>query len=252
MDSAQYPSLKDKSVLVTGAARGIGAAIAIAFAAQGARLVLDDLPERSAQLAEVAKKAEAFGVPVKMVIADIRDEAQVAELVAAARETYGKIDVLVNNAGIVYDLDWDTKTKEQWHDTLDTNLVGPYLLIRAAKDMLLASKGVVVNITSTNGYKAMNPFSLDYDASKAGLITLTHNAAAAMAPDVRVNAIAPGWVNTTMNSDLAEEIVDKETGKIFAGRFAEPHEIASVAVFLASDDARYINGTTVTVDGGYQ
>ncbi len=252
MESTIYPSLKDKVVLVTGAARGIGRATALAFAQQGALLVINDLFQRSEELEKTKVDIGEFGVRVEALIADVREEVDVRKLVKTAIDIFGKVDVLVNNAGIVYDLDWHSKTKQQWRDTLDTNLIGPYLLIREAREALLSSKGTVINITSTNAYKSMNPFSLDYDASKAGLITLTHNIAAALAPDVRVNGIAPGWVNTDMNQDLSEEIVDEETKKIFMGRFADSGEIASVAVFLASDQARYINGATLTVDGGYQ
>lgn len=249
---AMYPNLKDKIVLITGSARGIGRATALAFAAQQSVLVINDLPERSSELENTKHEIEELGAKVETVIADVREEAEVKKLVHTAIETFGSIDVLVNNAGIVYDLDWEIKTKNQWRDTLDTNLIAPYLLIRETRENLRASKGSVVNITSTNAFKAMNPFSLDYDASKAGLITLTHNAASALAPFVRVNAIAPGWVNTDMNKGLSQDVVQKETEKIFIKRFAEAEEIAAVVVFLASDEARYINGATLTVDGGYQ
>lgn len=250
--NARYKDLAGKVVIVTGAARGIGKAIALAFAEQGATLVIDDLTIREDLLQQTKSEIAALGVSVEAVIADVRNETDVKRLIQTTVDTYGQIDVLVNNAGIVFDVDWETKTTEQWKDTLDTNLVGSYLLIREARKYLLASKGSVINISSTNAYKAMSPFSLDYDASKAGLITLTHNTAAALAPGVRVNAIAPGWVNTEMNADLSADVVKEETGKIFMKRFAEPEEISSVATFLASDAARYINGTTITVDGGYQ
>lgn len=252
MQSTIYPSLKDKVVLVTGAARGIGRAIAFAFAHQGALLVINDLLARDEELKKTKEEIASLNGKVEMLIADIREEGDVQKLIKATLEVFGRIDVLVNNAGIVYDVEWDYKTKQQWNDTLDTNLIGPYLLIREARDALLASKGSVINIASTNAYKAMSSFSMDYDASKAGLITLTHNSASALAPHVRVNAIAPGWVDTDMNKDLPQEIVQGEISKIFKGRFAEPNEIASVALFLASTDAQYVNGTTITVDGGYQ
>lgn len=250
--NATYPDLVGKVVIVTGAARGIGKAIALQFAQQKAKLVIDDLAEKEDLLKAVKEDIEALGSDVVAVLADVRKEEDVSLLIKRAVDTFGRIDVLINNAGIVYDVDWDAKTEEEWGATLQTNLIGPYLLIRHAKEFLLASKGAVINMTSTNAYKAMNPFSLDYDASKAGLITLTHNAAKALAPHVRVNAIAPGWVDTDMNATLPKEIVEQETGKIFQERFASPNEIARVAVFLASQEAGYINGTTVTVDGGYQ
>ncbi|HEY1041383.1 MAG TPA: SDR family oxidoreductase [Candidatus Paceibacterota bacterium] len=252
MKPAIYSDIKEKVVLVTGAARGMGKAIALAFAQQGAHLVINDLPERAKLLNQTAQEIIDLNMKVEALIADVRLEDDIKKLISTALATYGRIDVLVNNAGIAYDKDWETKTKDEWHDTLDTNLIGPYLLIREAREALIESKGSVINITSTNAYKAMSAFSLDYDASKAGLITLTHNTASGLAPHVRVNAIAPGWVNTDMNSELPQEFIDQETKKVFAGRFAEPEEIASVAVFLASDEAQYVNGATITVDGGYQ
>ncbi len=246
-----YPDLSQKVVLVTGAARGIGRAIALAFAGQGAQLIIDDLPNQADELTLLESTLRAQGVVVTKVVADVRDADAVQALIKTSIAEYKKIDVLVNNAGIVFDKEWTEKTVTEWHDTLDTNLIAPYLLAKAATPYLRESHGVIVNIASTNAYKAMNPFSLDYDASKAGQITLTHNLAAVLAPDVRVVGVAPGWVDTDMNKDLPKKIIETETNKIFLRRFAGPEEIADVVVFLASLQARYITGTTVTVDGGY-
>jgi 3-oxoacyl-[acyl-carrier protein] reductase len=247
-----YPELEGKVVLITGAARGIGKSIAVEFAKQKAKLVIDDLPEREGLLKNTKDEINLIGAEAVYVIADVRKESEIKTLVAEAINSFGRIDVLINNAGIVYDIEWDKKSEKEWGDTLSTNLIGPYLLIKHAKDALQKSGGTIINISSTNAFKAMNPLSLDYDASKAGLITLTHNAAKALAPNIRVNGIAPGWVNTDMNSSLSDEIIKQESEKIFVNRFATPKEIAAVAVFLASDSATYINGTTITVDGGYQ
>jgi len=249
---AQYSDLKDKVAIVTGAARGIGKATALELAAQGVRLIIDDLPEREDLLLQTADLIKASGGDALAVIADIRLEDDIKRLIAKTIETYGQIDILVNNAGIVYDIDWELKTEEQWKDTLATNLIGPYMLMREVSTYLKQTKGSIINITSTNAYKVMNPFTLDYDASKAGLITLTHNAAKALAPDVRVNAIAPGWVDTDMNADLSKEHIQEEKAKIFKERFARAEEIATIVSFLASSSASYINGTTITADGGYQ
>jgi len=252
MKKVIYPNLEGKVAIVTGAARGIGKAISLALGAQGVKLVIDDLPIRQELLEQTKKEADDLGYTVSNILADVRNEKQVQSIIDLALTNHGQIDILVNNAGIVFDTDWNTKTVEQWRETLETNLIAPYLTTKAAETELTKTKGCVINIASTNAYKAMSPFSLEYDASKAGLITLTHNTASALAPGVRVNAVAPGWVNTEMNSDLQKEIIDEETSKIFQKRFADPEEIASVVVFLASEEAQYINGTTVTVDGGYQ
>lgn len=164
---------------------------------------------------------------------------------------YGRIDVLVNNAGIAIDVDFNERKIKDWHDTLDTNLVGVYLVSKyVGKYMKQQEYGKIVNITSTNGMDTMYTYSVDYDASKAALINLTKNLAIEFSPHVNVNAVAPGWVDTEMNADLSKEYLREEKKKILLQRFAEPEEIAETVLFLASDKARYIDGETIRVDGG--
>lgn len=167
-------------------------------------------------------------------------------------QEFGRIDVLVNNAGIALDKEFEDRTVDDWHNTIDTNLIGPFLVSKyVGNEMLKVKSGKIINVSSTNGINAFFPTSIDYDASKAGIINLTHNLALQYAPYINVNSVAPGWVNTDMNKDLPEDLINEETEKIYLKRFAEPEEIAKVIYFLASDDARYINGEIIKVDGGY-
>ena len=167
-------------------------------------------------------------------------------------EKFGKIDVLVNNAGIVIDKEFEDRTVEDWKQTLNVNLIAPFILTKlVGKEMLKQKSGAIINISSTNGLNTYYPTSVDYDASKSGLISLTYDSAVQFAPFVRVNAIAPGWVNTEMNKDLPEDFVKEETERILVKRFCEPKEIARVVTFLASDDASFINSTVIKVDEGW-
>ncbi len=241
-----------KVAIVTGSQRGIGRATIIEFASRGYDVVIDYIEEeeRAFELKELIENE--YGVRALTIKADVRDEEQVDRMVDEVISAFGRIDVLVNNAGIAIDKEFEDRTILDFRDTINTNLIGPYIVAkRVGEEMLKAKSGKIVNISSTNGINAFFPTSLDYDASKAGLINLTHNLALQFAPYINVNAIAPGWVNTEMNKDLPQDLIDDETSKIYLGRFAEPEEIAKVIAFLASDDARYINSEVIKVDGGY-
>ena len=136
--------------------------------------------------------------------------------------------------------------------TLDINLIAPFVLTKlVGKEMMKQKSGAIINISSTNGLNTYYPTSVDYDASKSGLISLTYDSAVQFAPYVRVNCVAPGWVNTEMNKELPEDFVKEETERILVKRFAEPKEIAKVVVFLASEDASFVNSTVIKVDGGW-
>ena len=173
-------------------------------------------------------------------------------MVDVAIKEFGKIDVLVNNAGIVIDKDFEDRTIDDWKQTLDINLIAPFVLTKLiGKEMLKQKSGAIINISSTNGLNTYYPTSVDYDASKSGLISLTYDSAVQFAPYVRVNCIAPGWVNTEMNKELPEDFVKDETERILVKRFGEPEEIAKVVAFLASEDASFVNSTVIKVDGGW-
>ena len=242
----------NKVVLVTGSQRGIGRATIIEFARRGYDVVIDYIEEEERAIELKDYVENEYGVKALTIKADVREEVDVDKMVKEIIATFGRIDVLVNNAGIAIDKEFEDRTIKDFRDTINTNLIGPYIVAkRVGEEMMKVKSGKIVNISSTNGINVFFPTSLDYDASKAGLINLTHNLALQFAPYINVNSIAPGWVNTEMNKDLPQDLVDDETSKIYLGRFAEPEEIAKVIVFLASDDARYINSEVIKVDGGY-
>ena len=173
-------------------------------------------------------------------------------MVDIALNKFGKIDVLVNNAGIIIDKEFEEKTIEDWKQTLNINLIAPFILTKLiGKEMVKNKSGAIINISSINGINTYHPSSADYDASKSGLISLTFDSAVEFSPYVRVNCIAPGWVDTEMNKDLSEDYVKEEIERILVRRFGRPEEIAKVATFLASDDASFINSTVIKVDGGW-
>lgn len=240
-----------KVALITGASRGIGAAIARKMAANHYDIVINYL--NSQEQAEALKKEleDMYKVNVLTIQADVSNENDVKQMVEEVIQTFGHIDCLVNNAGIAIDSLVEDKKKEDFQKILDVNLIGPFLVSReVAKYMLERKEGNIVNISSNAGIDAYYPYGLDYDASKAGLISLTHNLATLYAPYIRVNSIAPGWVMTEMNKELDEDYIKEEESKILLKRFANPEEIANVVAFLASDEASYINNAVIPVDGG--
>jgi 3-oxoacyl-[acyl-carrier protein] reductase len=243
--------LTGKVALVTGASRGIGRATALELAKEGCDVVVNY--EKSTDHAEkVVKEIKKLGRKAIAIQCDVSNEKNVEKMVEQTNKEFGKIDILVNNAGIVFDVPFFERTVEQWKRTLDVNLIGTFLTSKyAAKHMLQQKSGTIINISSTNGIHTYHPDSIDYSASKAGVINATKSMAMQFSPHIRVNAIAPGWIDTDMNKDLPSEYVKTETDKILLKRFAHPEEIAKVIVFLASDDASYVNGSTLLVDGGY-
>lgn len=239
-------------VVVTGGTRGIGEAISREFAQKGYDIVINFV--NSEEKANNLKKEleEKYAIKVLPVKADISNEEECKMLVEKSINEFGKIDVLVNNAGIVIDKEFDDRTIEDWKQTLNVNLIAPFVLTKlVGKEMLKQKSGAIINISSTNGLNTYYPTSVDYDASKSGLISLTYDSAVQFAPFVRVNAIAPGWVNTEMNKELPDDFVKDEIERILVKRFAEPEEIAKVVTFLASEDASFVNSTVIKVDGGW-
>lgn len=242
----------NKSVLITGGTRGIGEAISREFAKKGYDIIINyvNSSEKAQNLKQELEKE--YNIKVLPIQADISNEIEIKNMVDTAIKEFGKIDVLVNNAGIVIDREFEDRTVEDWKKTLDINLIAPFVLIKlVGKEMMKQKSGSIINISSTNGLNTYYPPSVDYDASKSGLISLTYDSAVQFAPYVRVNCVAPGWVNTEMNKELPEDFVKEETERILVKRFAEPEEIAKVVVFLASEDASFVNSTVIKVDGGW-
>mgnify|MGYP003290379958 FL=1 len=242
----------NKNVLVTGGTRGIGEAIAREFAKKGYDIIINYVKsnEKAKKLKEELE--ETYNIKALPIKADLSNETEINNMVDVAIKEFGKIDVLVNNAGIVIDKEFEDRTIEDWRQTLDINLIAPFVLTKlVGKEMLKQKSGAIINISSTNGLNTYYPTSVDYDASKSGLISLTYDSAVQFAPYVRVNCIAPGWVNTEMNKELPEDFVKDETERILVKRFGEPEEIAKVVAFLASEDASFVNSAVIKVDGGW-
>lgn len=242
---------KDKVAIVTGGSRGIGSAIVRDLASHNCNVCINY--NNSFNEAKKLKEEleQRYQTKILLAKADISKEEEIVKLVENVYNYFGRIDILINNAGIAIDTTIEDKTVDNFHKTLDTNLIGPFLLSReVSKHMLKQKDGSIINISSTNGIDTYYSYSLDYDASKAGLISLTHNLAEIYAPYIRVNAVAPGWVNTEMNKELDSVFKKNEENDIYLGRFAEPEEIAKVVTFLVSSDASYINGEIIRVDGG--
>lgn len=241
-----------KVALITGGARGIGRATAIEFAQRGYNVVINYHYSREAadQLKAGLENHLGGGSRVLTLQADVSNEIEVLSMVSAIMKEFGRIDVLVNNAGIVFDRDFDQITVEEFKRTLEVNVLGAFLVARAVSKHMQKG-GAIVNVSSTNGTKTISPDCLDYNISKVGLQSLTRDLAYQLRPNIRVNAVAIGWADTDMNKDLPADYIAEERAKIYLERFANPSEIAKAIVFLASDDASYINGEILTIDGGY-
>ncbi len=240
-----------KTVLVTGSSRGLGKSTIIKFAENGYNVVINY--NNSEKVAYELQKyiEDNFKVGVITVKADVGNENDVKEMFNIIIDKFGSIDVVVNNAAIAIDTIFEQKTVDNFNKILNTNLIGTFLVSKyASKYMLEKKQGNIINISSTNGIDTYYPYSMDYDASKAGIISLTKNLSKELSPYIRVNCVCPGWITTDMNNSLDKEYMSKEITKINLKRFAEPKEIANVVYFLATDEASYVNGSVIVVDGG--
>ena len=242
--------LTGKSALVTGGSRGIGRAIVLRLATQGADVAFT-YRGNAAAAAETTAAVEALGRKALAVQADVRDVESAEGVVKATLEAFGKVDILVNNAGITRDDLIMRMTAEAWRDVLETNLFGAFWMVKAVtRPMLKAKSGRIVNITSVSG-QAGQMGQANYSSAKAGLIGLTKAAARELASrSITVNAVAPGFVLTELTQDLPEALQAEITARTPLGRFGTPEEIAQAVAFLASDDAAYITGQVLAVDGG--
>ena len=237
-----------KIVLVTGGSRGIGSEIARVYASHGYNVVINYNNSDKEANNLCLELENNYNVKTMAIKCDVSIEDDVKNMVEQIKERFNTLDVVVNNAGICIDSVLEDKTADSFRKILDVNLIGTFLVSKHVKDIM--EKGSIVNISSTNGINSYYPFSMDYDASKAGINILTRDLAVEFGPNIRVNAVAPGWVDTEMNELLDVDFINSELDKIVIGRFAEPVEIAKVVYFLSSDDASYINGEVIVVDGG--
>ncbi len=238
-----------RTALVTGAARGIGRAIAEALAAQGADLVLCDLQE--AWLADTAAAVAALGRKALCLAVNVSNADDVARCVDEAVKACGGIDILVNNAGITRDGLLIRMGEEDWDAVLDVNLKGTFLFTKAvSRPMMKKRSGAIVNVASIIGLIG-NAGQCNYAASKAGVIALTKSSAKELAArNIRVNAVAPGFIQSKMTDVLTEDVKNKMLEAIPMKRFGSPEDVAKAVVFLASDDASYTTGQVLTISGG--
>ena len=243
-------ALAGRTALVTGAARGIGRAIALDLARGGANVFITYRGSQ-AQAEVVAEEVRALGAECRVSRLDVRASADVDRVIAEAKEAFGGVQILVNNAGMTADTLVMRMSEQQWDDVIQTNLRGTFLMSKAVlRDMLRQRWGRIINITSVVGV-AGNPGQANYAAAKAGIIGFTKSLALEVASrGITVNAVAPGFVLTDMTSGLTDDQKAIILSRIPLGRYAEPHEIAPLVAFLAGEGGAYITGQTYHVDGG--
>jgi 3-oxoacyl-[acyl-carrier protein] reductase len=235
-----------KTVIITGSARGIGKIIAEKFAAMGANVVISDIELEQAEATAGEIGGTAFGVK-----ANVTDQDDIDNLFEKTKKEFGQIDIVVNNAGITRDSLMIRMSEKDWDMVLDINLKGSFLVTKtAAKYMMKQRYGRIVNISSVVGLTG-NAGQANYSASKAGMIGLTKSAAKELGGrGITVNAIAPGFIATDMTENLPEEAKEGFLGRVLIKRPGTPEDVASAVLFLASDEASYITGQVLAVDGG--
>jgi len=242
--------LKDKAAIISGASRGIGKAIALRLAKEGVNISFNYLKSKQSA-GELEKELNSLGVKAKAYQVDIKDLEAVSRWVKETKEHFSRLDIVVNNAGIIMDKALALMEKSEWQAVLDTNLSGVFNLSRAAIVTFLKQKsGDIVNITSVTGLVGM-PRQTNYAATKAGIIGFTKSLAREVAPyNVRVNAVAPGFIETDMVKGLSDKHKEEILKLIPLGRFGSPEEVAGVVAFLLSEKSEYITGQVIVTDGG--
>ncbi len=244
-----------KVVFITGGASGLGKHLSLSFANEGYNLVVayNNSKDDAEKLKNIIN--DKYKVDVLILKCDLANEEMICECVDKAIKYFKKIDILVNNAAVEYNLEFSDKTKEMFMHTLEINLVGTFLISRKiAEEMYNNKSGKIINISSNNAFDKFDPTTLEYDASKAALISMTHNFAKQYAPYINVNAIAPGWIMTDkilkLDESLDNKFISFESKNILLNRFATMDDIANLVLFLASDKSSYINNEVIKIDGG--
>lgn len=242
----------NKVVLVTGGAQGIGKAIVLELAKNHYDVVINYLTSNKAAALLEEEIKKNYDVRVMTIQADVSKEEEVDAMISLIEKKWGGVDILVNNAAVDLSNLFHLKTADEFRKTLDVNVVGAFNCSkRVYRHMLDQEYGRIINISSTNGINTYYPMCIDYDASKAALISLTHNLAFEYGPYINVNAIAPGFIGTDTELDgYDEEFLKEEQEKIMVNRYGKPEEVAYLVKFLISDEANFINNTIVRIDGG--
>jgi 3-oxoacyl-[acyl-carrier protein] reductase len=243
--------LDGKVAIVTGASRGIGQAIAERFAAEGARLVVNYVAG-AAKADAVVEGITSRGGEAIAVRADVSQSTEVADLVKSTLDRYGRIDILVNNAGVMFTKAVLETSEDEWDQTIAVNLKGPYLCSKAVAPIMISQgAGAIVNMSSNSGlYHPSAMRFTEYVVSKAGINGLTKAMALAFGPQIRVNAICPGWIRTDMLDEIDPEVHQKILDETALRRWGTPGDVASAAVYLASDEASFVTGELHLVAGG--
>lgn len=243
----------NKTALITGSSRGMGEAEAYEFASRGYDVIVHYVNSRDKAEKISSELTEKYGVRSVAIKADLSKEDEVRNLAESALKEFSKVDVLVNNAGIALYSDFDDKKIADFESSMKINFYAPFLLTQIlGKEMIKNKYGKIINIATIDVMTTYNAESAEYDASKAALINLTKTSSLQFQPYVNVNCVCPGWVATDMNKDLPKELIDYQTSKTCKGRMAKPEEVAKLVAFLASDDAEFIDGEVIKIDGGYK
>lgn len=242
----------NKVVLVTGGAQGIGKAIVLELAKNHYDVVINYFTSNKAAALLEEEIKKNYDVRVMTVQADVSKEEEVDAMISLIEKKWGGVDILINNAAVDLSNLFHLKTADEFRKTLDVNVVGAFNCSkRVYRHMLDQEYGRIINISSTNGINTYYPMCIDYDASKAALISLTHNLAFEYGPYINVNAIAPGFIGTDNELDgYDEEFLKEEEEKIMVNRYGKPEEVAYLVKFLISDEANFINNTIIRIDGG--
>jgi len=240
--------LENKVAIITGAGSGIGKETALLFSKEGAKVVVADMNEKAGEETVAHIKKNGDGVFVKL---DVSNREQAKQVVKITLEKYGRIDILINNAGIVQDAFLSKMTEEQWDKVIDVNLKGVFNCTQAVVEVMMnQGNGVIINTSSIVGLNG-NVGQVNYAATKAGLIGMTKTLAKELGKKgIRVNAVAPGFIATPMTSNVPEKILEMMKEKTPLRRLGEAKDIANAYLYLASDDANFVNGAVLSVDGG--
>ncbi|MBD5128972.1 MAG: 3-oxoacyl-[acyl-carrier-protein] reductase [Ruminococcaceae bacterium] len=240
-----------KTAIITGSARGIGAAIALRLAKDGFNIALNDVSEKSFENNDIMEKITALGVKCEKYIADVSSHEACESFVKKVKEDFGTIDVLVNNAGITRDGLLLRMSEENYDDVIRINQKSVFNMTKFAGAVMLRQKsGRIVNLASVAGLYG-NPGQMNYSASKGAVISMTKTAAKELGSrGITVNAVAPGFIKTPMTDKLTEEQKNAMLAQIAMKRYGEPEEIAGVVAFLCGDDASYVTGQTIEISGG--
>ena len=243
--------MNKKTVLVTGSSIGLGSSIIEKYASNNYNCVINYLTHEKEAKELKEKRKKKYNIKCLIIKADISNDKDVLDMYNKIKEEFNSIDVLVNNASISIDTTIEDKTKENFMRIFEVNVYGLFNVTRLFADEMYKNKsGKIINISSTNGIDTYYEYGLDYDASKAAVINLTHNLANHYAPYVNVNCVCPGWINTPMNKNMDKDFKKQELDTILLKRFAEPNEIANLVYFLSTEEANYINDSIIRIDGG--